>query len=546
MRRRVWLCGAMAALGGLWSSLGEAALLDPAFGEAEFVSLRAQVTAIEWAPDGSDRLFILNKGGHVWIVEHGKLLATPFAVVSPIQVTSECGLLGIAFDPSFIDNGFVYLFVTVSSTEQQIIRYRASGNAGEDKTVIVAGLPTRGANHDGGAIGFGPDGALYWAIGDNGARVGTLDDLSSLAAKVGRANRDGTAPTDNPFFDGPGPNNDYIWARGFRNPFTMTFQPATGRLWLNVVGQRWEQVFTPLAGDNGGYHTYESNQPSGYLPPVIAYRTNSIESYEVADAGAVRSSAVLTLTTRTPHRLRPGAKITLAGFANPTFDGTLTVASVPSDRALVAHQAGSDAVSGGGTVSSTPIGSAVTGGTFWDSTAVPSTLRGSFLFGDYVSGRIMLATLGPQNQVVSVDEWGNGHAGVVDMAVGPDGDLYLGELHGKVHRVRYVPTTQSIVVSRSNLRFGGRRARGVRCSTGDAARRERNVAQSRRLSLAGRLRRFRGRRSDVAVRRPQLGNPSDRGRVRSPRCGLRGRHRDLEGRFHRVAGRAGTGASHGK
>src|SRR6185436_14393697 len=129
-----------------------------------------------------------------------------------------------------------------------------------DKKTIVAGLPTIGANHDGGAVGVGPDGKLYWAIGDNGPGVGIGDDFTTLAAKMGRANRDGTPPADNPFHDGSGGPRDFIWARGLRNPFTMTFQPATGLLWLNVVGSSFEQVFIIGKGDHAGWRDYEATQ----------------------------------------------------------------------------------------------------------------------------------------------------------------------------------------------------------------------------------------------------------------------------------------------
>jgi glucose/arabinose dehydrogenase len=154
----------------------------------------------------------------------------------------------MAFDPDFTSNGYVYFFVTVSSSEQQIIRYTASGNIGTGKTTIVQDLPTDGENHDGGGIGFGADGMLYWGIGDLGNGTGVDNDLDSMAAKIGRARRDGSVPGDNPFADGPGGNADYIFARGFRNPFTLTFQPSTDLLWVNVVGTSYEQVFVVRSG----------------------------------------------------------------------------------------------------------------------------------------------------------------------------------------------------------------------------------------------------------------------------------------------------------
>jgi hypothetical protein len=207
--------------------------------------------------------------------------------VAELYQGSECGLLSVAFDPNFGENGYVYFFMTVSSSEQRIVRYRAAGNVGVEPTIIVAGLPTLGANHDGGALAFGPDGKLYFAIGDLGPGTGVDDDLQSLAAKVGRVNRDGTVPLDNPFHDGGGPNDDRIWARGFRNPFTMTFRPTTGELWLNVVGTYFEQVFVVAGGAHGGWNDHEQWQPDGYLAPVVTYPTNDIKTrshrYDVHD-----------------------------------------------------------------------------------------------------------------------------------------------------------------------------------------------------------------------------------------------------------------------
>jgi glucose/arabinose dehydrogenase len=72
-----------------------------------------------------------------------------------------------------------------------------------------------------------------------------------------------------PFDDGDGPNKVFIFARGFRNPFTMQIQPTTGQIWLNVVGTQYEQVFSVARGDHGGYSAYENNQPDEFLVPKI-------------------------------------------------------------------------------------------------------------------------------------------------------------------------------------------------------------------------------------------------------------------------------------
>jgi glucose/arabinose dehydrogenase len=80
-------------------------------------------TRIAWAPDGSNRLFVLHKNGDVRIVQNGVLLPIPFANIYPLHTALECGLTGIAFDPNYVSNRYLYLFATVSSNEQQIIRY---------------------------------------------------------------------------------------------------------------------------------------------------------------------------------------------------------------------------------------------------------------------------------------------------------------------------------------------------------------------------------------------------------------------------------------
>lgn len=129
----------------LMSFPGLATLVDTTnFTETQFALVTGgDITGIAWAPDGSNRLFVTRKGGQARIVKDGVLLATPFATET-VFTNSECGLIGMAFDPGFATNGYVYFFATVSSSEQQIIRYTAVGDTGTNRTVIVPGLPTSG------------------------------------------------------------------------------------------------------------------------------------------------------------------------------------------------------------------------------------------------------------------------------------------------------------------------------------------------------------------------------------------------------------------
>ena len=428
--------------------VAKSASLDPNFTQTQLPSHNLPNTSMAWAPDGSDRLFLTTKDGTTRIIENGALLPTPFMTVTELFQGSECGLLAIAFDPNFGENGFVYFFVTVSASEQRIVRYRAEGNVGVDPTIIVAGLPTRGANHDGGALAFGPDGKLYWAIGDQGPGIGVNGDLATLASKVGRVNRDGSVPTDNPFHDGPGPNEDRIWARGFRNPFTMTFRPSTGDLWLNVVGTSHEQVFVVSRGDHGGWSMYEQLQPQGFIRPVVEYQTNVPNEFGIVPTGATRSGGLATFTIG-PHWLRPGAQITVAGVTEPSFDGTAFVMAT-DDTSVSIAQAGPDAMSGSGTVTRPYLGGCITGGAFYDSTAASPEYRGNFFFADFNSHNQFRVRL-TGDAVRSVELWATGGP-AVDMSVGPDGDLYVVTFAGlAAYRSRFIATSQWLVVSRTNV-----------------------------------------------------------------------------------------------
>jgi RimJ/RimL family protein N-acetyltransferase len=269
--------------------------------------------------------------------------------------------------------------------------------------------------------------------------------------KVGRANLDGTAPADNPFVDGSGPNVDLIWARGFRNPFTMTFQPSTGLMWLNVVGSGWEQVFIVRRGEHGGWATYENEQPAGFITPTIAYLTNGSDIRTLATAA--RASNLVTFTTTTPHHMRVGEPVIIKSVTDPSFNGPLDVVSIPDATTFTAGQEGPDATSSGGTSTSQVIGGCITGGAFYDASDFPAPYRGDFFFGDYNSAQVFRATIDPdKNSVVRMRQFAATHIEYVDMALGPDGAFYqTGNRDGIVRRISYKHTAQALVVSPLHL-----------------------------------------------------------------------------------------------
>ncbi|MEO8671982.1 MAG: PQQ-dependent sugar dehydrogenase [Tahibacter sp.] len=462
-----------------------ATVVDPNWTETTFSINRdtpndtsgKQHTGLAWAPDGSDRLFVLEKTGRVRILSGALSGGTPtwstFATMTPIYTSSECGLIGIAFDPNFAQNRYVYFFVTVSSSEQQILRYDASTNVGTGRTVIRDQLPTSGNNHNGGGIGFAGDGKLYWSVGDNGNGTGVDNNLTSLGTKVGRANRDGTLPADNPFNDGAGPNNDYIFGRGFRNPFTMQIQPSTGQIWLNVVGDGYEQVFVVGRGSHGGYNDYENNQPAptateNYITPKIVYTTNGSDTRNVTAVS--RSGNVATFTTSAAHRFRVGGNLTISGVTDASFNQiNLYIASIPSPTTFTAQQVGPDATSAGGTAVTLNQGGCLTGGAFNDATLASAVYAGNFFYGDCNSGRINRARIdGITNAVLSVDYFATGTSSQVDVASGPDGAIYYtGTSTNNIYRAAFTVSNQALVVGNQNLRIdeGGDVVTSVRLAT---------------------------------------------------------------------------------
>ena len=230
-------------------------------------------TAMAFAPDG--RLFVAQQGGALRVIKNGSLLATPFLTVT-VSSSGERGLLGVAFDPDFTINRYVYVYYTATTPaiHNRVSRFTANGDvAVPGSETVILDLPNLSAtNHNGGAIHFGPDGKLYVAVGEN-AVSSNSQTLANTLGKLLRINRDGSIPTDNPFYGSTSGINRSIWATGLRNPFTFAFQSSTGRLFINDVGAgTWEEINDGIAGSNYGWPASEGpTSTPGQRGPVFAY-----------------------------------------------------------------------------------------------------------------------------------------------------------------------------------------------------------------------------------------------------------------------------------
>lgn len=254
-------------------SRAAAATLPAGFTETQISGL-SNPTAMAIAPDG--RIFVCLQGGSLRVIKNGALLPTPFVTLT-VDPTGERGLLGIAFDPNFATNNFLYVYYTATTPaiHNRVSRFTANGD------VAVAGseLPIldlenlSATNHNGGAIHFGPDGKLYIATGEN-AVPSNAQTLANRLGKILRINSNGTIPTDNPFFNTPGARQE-IWALGLRNPFTFAFQPGTTRMFINDVGAgSQEEINDGIAGSNYGWPNCEgacSPANPNFRDPLFQY-----------------------------------------------------------------------------------------------------------------------------------------------------------------------------------------------------------------------------------------------------------------------------------
>jgi glucose/arabinose dehydrogenase len=234
-------------------------------------------TVLAFAPDG--RIFVAQQGGALRVIKNGVLLATPFITLSSVSSSGERGLIGIALDPDFATNGFVYLYYTtsVAPVRNRIVRYTANGDvalAGSLQPILDLDNLSGATNHNGGALAFGLDGKLYVAVGDN-ASNSHPQNLDTYHGKMLRINKDGSSPTDNPFYSTTASEQrKRVWSYGLRNPYTFSIQPVTGKIFVNDVGQNSAEEINDasVGGRNFGWPTAEGNSTNpNFTNPVYAY-----------------------------------------------------------------------------------------------------------------------------------------------------------------------------------------------------------------------------------------------------------------------------------
>ncbi|MDZ4865039.1 MAG: PQQ-dependent sugar dehydrogenase [Gemmatimonadota bacterium] len=221
------------------------------------------------APPGDlTRLFIVEQSGAIRIIKNGTLLSTAFLTLSDsISTGSEQGLLGLAFAPDYASSGRFYVSYTnkhgpLAAGTSLIERYTVSGNADIANAASGQRLLTLDDpydNHNGGMIAFGPDGYLYYGMGDGGGGGDPLNsgqDRTDLFASMLRLDVSGsgpyTIPASNPYATHPSFRHE-LWNHGLRNPWRWSFDRQTGDLYIGDVGQgAHEEIDVQLASSGGG------------------------------------------------------------------------------------------------------------------------------------------------------------------------------------------------------------------------------------------------------------------------------------------------------
>ncbi len=335
------------------------------------------------AHDGSGRLFIVEKTGAIRIWKDGAVRPTPFLDISgSVSKGSEQGLLGLAFHPRFRSNGRFFVDFTNRDGDTVVREYRVSAahpnrvDTATGRTILRIDQPF--ANHNGGMLGFGPDGFLYISTGDGGGAGDPGDraqNRRSLLGKILRIDVDHRtsahpyrSPASNPYVGRPGRNE--IWQLGLRNPWRFSFDDPTGRIWIGDVGQnRYEEVDRAKAGARGAGVNW---------------------GWRVMEGFACFS---------------PSSGCDTSGKRRPI----LTYSHASNGRC------------------------AITGGYVYRGARVPA-LRGGYLYGDYCSGEIFVVPAGvssPSHGTRLLDT----ALQISSFGLDGRGELYVCDLRGNVYRI---------------------------------------------------------------------------------------------------------------
>ncbi len=227
-------------------------------------------TVFAFAPNGD--IYIGQQAGIILLYRNGAVLPNPVVALNT-DGSGEKGLLGMALDPNFATNGYMYVSYTTLDEHAQLSRFTVQNDTINLTTekVYAKGNQLQNSHHSANDLHVGPDGKLWWTVGDNVPSITNARVLTNIYGKILRFNLDGTIPSDNPFLHVPGAVPS-IYAYGLRNPFRFTFLPNGKAMEADTGSNYWEELNTIQPGGNYGWDFYEGNCGScGYINPTYAY-----------------------------------------------------------------------------------------------------------------------------------------------------------------------------------------------------------------------------------------------------------------------------------
>ena len=366
-------------------------------------------TAFSALPDG--RIAIAEKSGVVRLLVDGSLLAEPLIDISDrVNDYYERGLLGLAVDPDFEQNGFIYLLFTYENDSAdyegpktgRLSRFTVEGNEasisseevilgtanGAGCAVLPPGadcLPAESSSHTVGAVEFASDGMLFVTNGDGAPYTSAnllalrSQNVDSFAGKLLHVTRSGEGLPTNPFYDGDvHSNRSKVWAYGLRNPFRFDLRGGTVPFVGDVGSNAWEEINVARSGANLGWPCYEGD-----------VRLPRYESF----------AGCQTLYDEGPDAVT----LPLAKYARPTT------------------------------------GAAIMGGAFYTGSSYPREYRGAYFFADHIASSLSYITVDDDDALEDGPvPFASGLNGPVDLYVGQTGDLYYLAINtGELHRIRY-------------------------------------------------------------------------------------------------------------
>ena len=252
-------------------------------------------TTIIQAPQDTTRLFLADLSGKVSIFKNGALLPTPFLDLSKeiVASASGSGLHNVVFHPDYAHNGLFYITYTLPDRDEVLMRYHVAQDnpdlADPDSAFLIMKIQHLTEFHYGGQLAFGPDGDLYWSMGDGAYKRSPAQNWHSYLGSILRLDVDHgdpyTVPAGNATIVQPTAKPE-LWAKGLRNPWRFSFDRLTGDLYIPDVGESSVEEVNVLpagsaGGTNFGWSFFEGNTPfkatdkTGLTFPVVTYAHDS-------------------------------------------------------------------------------------------------------------------------------------------------------------------------------------------------------------------------------------------------------------------------------